>query len=50
MAIAKGSGNDGHFNQEDGSGEHWWANFRKRHPKHTLRKTDNLESAVVLYL
>ena len=42
-AIAKCSGNDGRFNQEYGPGEHWWANFRKRHPKLTLRKTDKLE-------
>ena len=42
-AIAKRSGNDGRFNQEYGPGEHWWANFRKRHPKLTLRKTDKLE-------
>ena len=42
-AIAKCSENDGRFNQEYGPGEHWWANFRKRHPKLTLRKTDKLE-------
>ena len=37
-AIAKRSGNGDHFNQEFGPGEHWWINFRKRHPNVTLRR------------
>ena len=42
-AIAKRSGKGDHFNPESGPGEHWWVNFRKRHPKLTLRKADKLE-------
>ncbi len=42
-AIAKRSGTADRFNPEYGPGEHWWQNFRKRHPQLTLRKTDKLE-------
>ena len=42
-AIAKKSGNGERFNKEFGPGEHWWINFRKRHPKVTLRRADMLE-------
>ena len=42
-AIAKKSGNGERFNKEFGLGEHWWINFRKRHPKVTLRRADMLE-------
>ena len=42
-AIAKRSGNGDRFNQEFGPGEHWWINFRKRHPNVTLRRADMLE-------
>ena len=41
--IAKKSDNGEHFNKEFGPGEHWWINFRKRHPKVTLRRADMLE-------
>ena len=37
-AIAKKSGNGERFNKEFGPGEHWWINFRKQHPKVTLRR------------
>ena len=42
-AIAKRSGNGDRFNQEFGPGEHWWINFRKRHPNVTLRRAHMLE-------
>ena len=42
-AIAKKSGNGEHCNKEFGPGEHWWINFRKQHPKVTLRRADMLE-------
>ncbi len=42
-AIAKKSGNEDRFNKEFEPGEHWWINFRKRHPKVTLRRADMLD-------
>ena len=42
-AITKRSGKAERFNYEYGPSEHWWVNFRKRHPKSTLRTTDKLE-------
>ena len=42
-AIAKRTGKAGRFNVEYGPGKHWWANFKERHPKITLRKTDKLD-------
>ena len=36
-AIAKKSINGDCFNEEFGPGDHWWANFKKRHLKVTLR-------------
>ena len=42
-AIAKRSGKADRFNPEYGPSEHWWTNFRKRHPRLTLRTTDKLE-------
>ena len=42
-AIAKRSGNGDRFNEEFGPGEKWWANFKKWHPKVTLRRIDMLE-------
>ena len=42
-AIAKRVGIGDCFNSEIGSGDHWWFNFRCRHPKLTLRKIDMLE-------
>jgi len=41
-AIAKCSGKAEQFNYEYGLSEHWWVNFRKRHPKLTLWTTDKL--------
>ena len=42
-AIAKRSGNDERFNKELGPSEHWWTNFKLRHPRLALRKSDSLE-------
>ena len=42
-AIAKRSGCGDRFNEEFGPGDHWWLNFKRRHPKITLRKVDMLE-------
>lgn len=42
-AIAKRSGSGDRFNEEFGPGDHWWANFKRRHPKVTLRRIDMLE-------
>ena len=42
-AIAKRSGNGDRFSTENGPGEHWWQNFKKRHPKLSLRQTDSLD-------
>ena len=42
-AIALRSGKGDRFNSEIGPGEHWWINFRKRHPEISLRKVDKLE-------
>ena len=42
-AISKRSDRQDRFNPETGPGEHWWVNFRKRHPRLALRKTDKLE-------
>jgi len=41
--IAKKSGNGEHFNKELVLAEHWWINFRKRHPKVTLHRAHMLE-------
>ena len=41
--IAKHSGKADHFSPETGPGEHWWVNFRKCHPKLTLRTADKVE-------
>lgn len=42
-AVAKRSGSDQRFNTELGPSDHWWANFMKRHPQLSLRRTDSLE-------
>ena len=42
-AIAKRSGSGDRFNEEFGPGDKWWANFKKRHPKVSLRRVDMLE-------
>ena len=42
-AIAKRSGGDKRFNDQLGPREHWWVNFKKRHPEVTLRKVEYLE-------
>ena len=42
-AIDKRSGSGDRFNSEFDPGNHWWTNFKKRHPKITLRKVDMLE-------
>ena len=42
-AITKKSNNGDCFNEEFWPGYHWWANFKKRHPKVTLRRIDMLE-------
>ena len=42
-AIANRTGQGHQFNKEFGPGEHWWSNFRKQHPKVTLRWIDLLE-------
>ena len=42
-AIAKRSGNGDRFSTENRPGEHWWQNFKKRHPKLSLRQTDSLD-------
>ena len=42
-AIAKRSGNGDRFSTENGPGEHWWQNFKKQHPKLSLRQTDSLD-------
>ena len=42
-AIAKRTGKADRFNPEYGPSKHWWSNFRKRHPKLTLRKSDKLD-------
>ena len=39
-AIAKRVGTGDRFNSEIGLGDHWWFNFRRRHPKLTLRNID----------
>ena len=41
--LAKRSGNGDHFNADTGPGEHWWTNFKSRHPEITLRRCDMLE-------
>ena len=42
-AIALRSNSKERFNKETGPGQHWWRNFRTRHPELTLRTADNLE-------
>ena len=42
-AIAKRTGKGDHFNSEVGPGDHWWHNFRHRHPQISLQKIDMLE-------
>ena len=42
-AVALRSGKGSRFNSDLGPGDHWWANFRKRHPEITLRKVDKLD-------
>ena len=42
-AVAKRSGKSDRFSAEYGPGEHWWFNFKRRHPEVTLRRTDMLE-------
>ena len=42
-AIAKRVGTGDRFNSEAGPGDHWWYNFKRRHPLVTLRKIDMLE-------
>ena len=42
-AIAIRSGKDSRFSKETGPGNHWWRNFRARHPELSLRAADNLE-------
>ena len=42
-AVAKRNGNDKRFNGELGPSEHWWTNFKKRHPGLSLRKPDSLQ-------
>ena len=37
-ALANQSGNGDRFNAETGPGEHWWTNFKSRHPEITLRR------------
>ena len=44
MGISKKkTGKTDHFNQEVGPGDHWWSNFRRRHPQITMRKLDKLD-------
>ena len=45
-AIAKRSGSGDRFNEEFGPGDKWWANFKKRHPKVSLRRVDMLDILV----
>ncbi len=42
-SLAKKLGRADRFNKDVGPGEHWWSNFRKRHPFLTLRKLDKLD-------
>ena len=42
-AIAKRTGKGDHFNSEVSSGDHWWHNFRHRHPQISLQIIDMLE-------
>ena len=42
-AISLCSGRGNRFSAELGPGDHWWSNFRKRHPELTLRKVDKLD-------
>ena len=42
-AVAIRSGKADRFNPDVGPGDHWWANFCKRHPQLTLRKVDKLD-------
>lgn len=42
-AVSIRSGSSNGFNPELGPGEHWWLNFKKRHPQLTLRKIDKLD-------
>ena len=42
-AVARRSGKEKAFNKEAGPGDRWWSNFRRRHPKITLRKLDKLD-------
>ena len=41
------SGSADKFNPEYDPGKHSWSNFRKRHPKLTLRKSDKLDCCQV---
>ena len=42
-AIPIRSGKAHRFNPDLGPGNHWWCNFRQRHPEITLRKVDKLD-------
>ena len=42
-AVALRSGKAKRFNPELGPGDHWWSNFRTRHPELTLCKADKLD-------
>ena len=42
-AVAIRSGKAHRFNPDLGPGNHWWSNFRQRHPEITLRKVDKLD-------
>ena len=42
-AVSLRSGTQGRFKEETGPGQHWWRNFRSRHPELTVRTADNFE-------
>ena len=42
-ALARQSGNGDSFNAETGPREHWWTNFKSRHPEISLQICDMLE-------
>ena len=47
--LAQKSGKADRFNQEVGPGDHWWSNFRRRHPQITKRKLDKLDRSRAKY-
>ena len=42
-AVSLRAGTQARFNNETGTGKHWWRGFRLRHPQLILHTADNLE-------